>query len=81
MALERNPRVAERAVELGFEICSHGYRWIDYQDVPDDIEREHIQRSIDIIYRLTGERPLGWYTGAHKSKYTPARNRGRRTVI
>ena len=63
MALERNPRVAERALELGFEICSHGYRWIDYQDVPEDIEREHIQRSIDIIHRLSGERPLGWYTG------------------
>lgn len=63
MALERNPRVAERAMELGFEICSHSYRWIDYQDIPEDLEREHIQRSIDIIRRLSGERPLGWYTG------------------
>ena len=31
--------------------------------VPEDIEREHIQRSIDIIHRLSGERPLSWYTG------------------
>lgn len=63
MALERNPAVAEYAMALGHDICSHGYRWIDYQDVPEHLEREHMQKSIDIIRRLTGERPLGWYTG------------------
>ncbi len=63
MALERNPAVAERALELGYEICSHGYRWIDYQNVPEDIEREHMVQAIEIIRRITGERPLGWYTG------------------
>ena len=63
MALERNPAVAERAMELGFEICSHGYRWIDYNDVAEEIEREHLHRAIQIIRNLTGERPLGWYTG------------------
>ena len=63
MALERNPAVADRALELGYEICSHGYRWIDYQNVPEDVEREHIAKAIEIIQRLTGERPLGWYTG------------------
>ncbi len=63
MALERNPAVAERAMEAGYEICSHGYRWIDYQDVSEDVEREHIGKAIEIIQRLTGERPLGWYTG------------------
>jgi peptidoglycan/xylan/chitin deacetylase (PgdA/CDA1 family) len=47
----------------GYEICSHGYRWIDYRDVPEDIEREHLERAIEIIRSLTGERPLGWYTG------------------
>ena len=63
MALERNPAVAEAAMAAGHEICSHGYRWIDYRDVPEDVEREHLQRAIEIIRRLTGERPLGWYTG------------------
>ena len=63
MALERNPAVAERALELGYEICSHGYRWIDYQNVPEDIEREHMVQAIEIIRSITGERPLGWYTG------------------
>lgn len=63
MALERNPGIVDAAMEAAFEICSHGYRWIDYQYVPEDVEREHLQRTVEIIRRLTGERPLGWYTG------------------
>ena len=63
MALERNPRVAEAVVAAGHEICSHGWRWIDYQDVPEAVEREHLERAVEVITRLTGERPLGWYTG------------------
>jgi len=63
MALERNPAVVDAVLEAGDEICSHGYRWIDYRHVPEDVEREHIARAIDIITSLTGERPLGWYTG------------------
>ena len=63
MALERNPAVAEVALADGHEICSHGYRWIDYQWTPEDVEREHMQKAIEIIRRITGERPLGWYTG------------------
>jgi len=63
MALERHPAVAEAAMEAGYEICSHGYRWIDYQYVPEDVERAHMQTAVDIHTRITGERPLGWYTG------------------
>ena len=62
MALARNPAVAEAALTDGHEICSHGYRWIDYRDVPEAVEREHLQKAIEIITDLTGERPLGWYT-------------------
>lgn len=62
-ALERYPDVAKAFTEAGHEICSHGYKWINYQDVPEDVEREHIRKSVEIIERLTGERPLGWYTG------------------
>jgi peptidoglycan/xylan/chitin deacetylase (PgdA/CDA1 family) len=47
----------------GHEICAHGYRWIDYQHVDEDTEREHIARAIAAIEGVTGERPLGWYTG------------------
>ncbi|VAV88550.1 Uricase (urate oxidase) [hydrothermal vent metagenome] len=63
MALERHPAVVEAFLNAGHEICSHGYRWINYQDVPGDVEQEHMMRAIEIIKRLTGERPLGWYTG------------------
>ncbi len=63
MALERNPAALTAFLEAGHEICSHGYRWINYQDVPIAVERAHMIRAIEIITRLTGERPLGWYTG------------------
>lgn len=63
MALERNPAVADAVMKAGHEICSHGQRWIDYRNVPIDVERQHMQQAIEIIERLTGERPLGWYTG------------------
>jgi putative urate catabolism protein len=63
MAMERNPAVVDACLKAGHEIASHGWRWINYQDVPLDVERSHMQKAIEIHRRLTGERPLGWYTG------------------
>jgi len=63
MALERHPEVAMAFKELGHEIACHGWRWIHYQDVPEAVEREHLQRAIEIFQRLYGEKPQGWYTG------------------
>lgn len=63
MAMARNPAAVEAMMESGWEIASHGLRWINYQYVPEDIEREHMARAIDIQTSLTGTRPLGWYTG------------------
>ena len=63
MALERCPEVTQAFVELSHEIACHGWRWINYQTVDEATEREHMARAMDIIERLTGERPLGWYTG------------------
>ena len=63
MALERNPDVATAIVAAGHEVASHGWRWIDYQDMPEAEERQHISRAVATIERLTGQRPLGWYTG------------------
>ena len=63
MAMERNPAVVEAFMQAGHEIANHGLRWIGYQDVPLKVEREHMQRAIEIQKRLTGERPFGWYTG------------------
>lgn len=62
-AMDRHPAVVEAALKDGHEVCSHGLRWIDYQYVAEDVERQHMQQAIDIHKRLTGERPLGWYTG------------------
>ena len=62
-ALEQNPELAKAFVARGHEIVSHGYRWIDYCAVPEDIEREHIRRAVDILTKLTGARPIGWMTG------------------
>ena len=63
MAMERNPAAVEAFLKAGHEIASHGWRWINYQHVPIDEEREHMQRAIKIHKSLTGQRPLGWYTG------------------
>jgi putative urate catabolism protein len=62
-AMEKNQLVVEAMLETGWEIASHGYRWIDYQNVPETIEREDIAKAIEIHTRLTGSRPLGWYQG------------------
>jgi putative urate catabolism protein len=63
MALERHPEVTRAFVELGHEIACHGWRWIHYQGIDEATEREHMRIGMQIIERLTGERPLGWYTG------------------
>src|ERR687892_1305223 len=63
MALERNLLAGRAMVEAGFEVASHGWRWIDYDDVPEAEEREHIRLAIAAIERATGARPGGWYTG------------------
>jgi putative urate catabolism protein len=63
MALERHPEAAAAIVEAGHEVVSHGYRWIDYQFVTEEVEREHVRQAVASITRSTGNRPLGWYTG------------------
>ena len=63
LALSRNPDAVAAMLASDWEIASHGLRWIDYQDVPERIEREHLERAIALHEEVTGERPLGWYTG------------------
>ena len=63
MAMERNPEVVAAMVEADWEIASHGYRWIDYQKVSIDVEREHLKKAIEIHQTMTGEKPKGWYLG------------------
>lgn len=69
MALERHPELTAAFVELGHEIACHGWRWIHYQNMDEATEREHLNKGIEIIARLTGEphgnsiHGAGWYTG------------------
>lgn len=63
MALERNPAVVTAMRDAGWEIASHGYRWIEYGLMSEADERAQMQTAIDIHTRATGSRPLGWYTG------------------
>jgi allantoinase len=63
MALERNREVAAELAGSGFEVACHGHRWIDYQFVPEDVERGDMHRNVETITRLIGRRPVGWYTG------------------
>ena len=63
MALERNQQVVDAVIAAEQEVVSHGWRWIDYQDVAENVERDHIQRAISGIEKSTGRRPVGWMTG------------------
>lgn len=62
-ALERNPAAARAMIAAGWEVASHGWRWIDYLEMPLEEERSHIRRAIDAIETVCGVRPVGWYTG------------------
>jgi putative urate catabolism protein len=62
-ALERNPAAARAMVEAGWEVASHGWRWIDYLEVSEDEERAHMRLAIEAVERACGQRPVGWYTG------------------
>ena len=63
MALQRHPELTAAFVELGHELACHGWRWISYQNLDEATEREHMRLGLDAIEKLTGNRPLGWYTG------------------
>ena len=63
MAMARNPELTAACLERGHEIASHGWRWIHYQDMPIEQEREHLRRAVELHTALTGAPPLGWYTG------------------
>jgi allantoinase len=63
MALQRNLEAVAAMQEAGYEIASHGWRWISYQHMDEATEREHIRLAVETIRALTGTPPVGWYTG------------------
>jgi allantoinase len=62
-ALELNPELGQALSSRGHEVAGHAYRWIDYHNIPEEEERQHVQLTIEIIERICGKRPVGWYTG------------------
>ena len=62
-ALARSPEAVAAMREARWEVASHGLKWIDYKDVPEEEERVHLVEAIRVHTQATGERPLGWYTG------------------
>lgn len=62
-ALQRNPEVTQAFIDDGHEIACHGLKWIHYQNMPIEQERQHMHQALELIESLTGKRPIGWYTG------------------
>ena len=62
-ALERGPEQVKAMLEADWEVASHGLKWIEYKDFTREQERAHMVEAIRIHEKMTGARPLGWYTG------------------
>ncbi|MCW8443432.1 polysaccharide deacetylase family protein [Fluoribacter gormanii] len=62
-ALILNPLFADYLASQNHEVAGHGWRWINYTNVPRRIEKKHILLTIETIEKLTGHKPKGWYTG------------------
>ncbi len=62
-ALMRAPHQLAAMQEAGWEIASHGLKWVQHKDMPEAEERAAIAEAIRLHTIATGERPLGWYTG------------------
>ena len=63
LALKKNSEVCDAIIESNFEVVSHGYRWIDYQFIDEETEKNHIIKSYNLIKEIFGYYPKGWYTG------------------
>ncbi|MCA3459170.1 MAG: polysaccharide deacetylase family protein, partial [Rhodobacter sp.] len=62
-ALARSPEQVAAMQSAGWEIASHGLKWIDHRDMAEDQERAAIAEAIRLHTEVTGSRPTGWYTG------------------
>jgi allantoinase len=63
MALEKNPEICEAIKSSDYEVASHGWKWIDYQNIKKSEEKKHMKLAIQTHKKIFGERPQGWYTG------------------
>ena len=63
MALAKNTQICKTLMSSDYEVASHGWRWIDYQNIKKSEEKKHMKMAIKNHQKIFGERPLGWYTG------------------
>ncbi|MCC7272306.1 MAG: allantoinase PuuE [Alphaproteobacteria bacterium] len=75
LALERNPPAAKAIRDAGWDVCSHGWRWVKHFELDEEEERQHIAKAVASLKRTTGERPFGWYC-----RYSPSVNTRRLLV-
>lgn len=61
LAVERNPEAAAAMRDAGWDICCHGWRWIEHWTLSEEEEREHIRRAVASLERSMGQTPVGWY--------------------
>ena len=62
-ALARSPDQVHAMQDAGWEIASHGLKWVDYKDVPRSVEAAHLAEAVRLHTEVTGSPPRGWYTG------------------
>ncbi|CUH63281.1 Uric acid degradation bifunctional protein [Thalassovita gelatinovora] len=62
-ALARNPEQVEAMKDAGWEIASHGLKWVEHKDMPEEEERAAIAEAVRLHTEVVGDRPRGWYTG------------------
>ncbi|MEM8958133.1 MAG: allantoinase PuuE [Pseudomonadota bacterium] len=62
-ALARSPEQVAAMGKAGWEIASHGLKWIEHKDMDEAEERAQMEEAIRLHTEVTGSRPRGWYTG------------------
>src|SRR5690606_20190185 len=75
LALERNPPASRQIAAAGYDVCCHGWRWINQYSLAEEEEREHIRLAVESLRSSVGERPAGWYC-----RYGPSLNTRRLLV-
>ena len=63
MALARNPYIVEAIKHSNYDVVSHGQRWLHYQNMDIETERQHMHQAISVLEALFGQAPIGWYSG------------------